>query len=134
MRYSQWIGVAASLALIGSCFLNWAWYPDLDLHFTGFYSYKNYYGKPGKLLVILSIIALVLFLVPRIWAKRWNLLVNAVAISYAVFSYITFSRCYAASICPRKEAGLFVMIGSAAVMLLMALLPDGQISKEEKTS
>ena len=61
-----------------------------------------------------------------------DLLVNAVAISYAVFSYITFSRCYAASICPRKEAGLFVMIGSAAVMLLMALLPDGQISKEDK--
>ncbi|MFM2146653.1 MAG: hypothetical protein RL732_1489 [Bacteroidota bacterium] len=134
MRYSQKIGVVAALALIGSCFLNWAWYPDLNMHFTGFYTYKNYYGKPGKLLVILSILSLALFLVPRVWAKRWNLLVNAIAISYAIFSFITFTRCYAASICPQKEAGLFLMMGSAAVMLVMALLPDGQIKKDQSSS
>src|SRR5690606_960231 len=41
MKYSQWIGVAASLLLVAACFLPWTWHPDLNKEFTGFFSENN---------------------------------------------------------------------------------------------
>jgi len=51
MKYSQWIGVIAALLLIGACFMPWAYFPDLDKEFTGFFSQGNIYGKPGKVII-----------------------------------------------------------------------------------
>ena len=54
MKYSQYIGVAAAIILVGACFLPWAFYPDLNKDFTGFFSEQNNYGRPGKLFSILA--------------------------------------------------------------------------------
>ena len=131
MKYSQWIGVAASLLLIAACFMPWAYYPDLQKNFTGFFSEKNMYGRPGKVLVFLAVLALFLFLIPRIWAKRTNMLLGAVILSFSIKSYILFVSCYK-GICPDKEAGIFLILIAPAIMLLSAILPD--IKLKEKTS
>ena len=130
MKYSQWIGVAASLLLIAACFMPWAYYPDLQKNFTGFFSEKNMYGRPGKVLVFLGVLALILFLIPRIWAKRTNMLLGAVILSFSIKSYILFVSCYK-GICPDKEAGIFLILVAPAIMLLSAILPD--IKLKEKT-
>ncbi len=132
MKYSQWIGIGAAAVLVASCFMNWAWYPDLKMHFTGFFTYQNWYGKPGKFLSVFAAVAVLLFLLPKLWAKRWNLLVNAITLAYAIFSFINFSRCYGPAICPERSAGIWVMLGAAGVMMLMALLPDLDLSKLEQ--
>jgi hypothetical protein len=130
MKYSQWIGTAAALLLIAACFMPWAYFPDLGKDFTGFFSEKNIYGRPGKVLIFFSIVEILLFAVPRVWAKRTNIFVTVLAIAFAIKSYILYTSCYG-GICPDKRVGIFVMLGSAIIALLAALLPDLPVRAEE---
>jgi peptidoglycan/LPS O-acetylase OafA/YrhL len=123
MKYSQWVGIAAALLLIAACFLPWAWYPDLNQYFTGFHSELNVYGRPGKVLAFFAMVAIAFYLIPRIWAKRSNMLVAAFALAFAIRCYIVFTACYR-GICPEKHAGIFLIVGAALVMLLASFLPD----------
>lgn len=133
MKYSQWIGIAAAALLVASCFMPWAWYPDLKMDFTGFYSYQNYYGKPGKLFSIFAGLSVVFFLIPRLWAKLMNLFVNAFVVGYAIYCFISFSRCYSAAICPEKRIGIYLMLAGALIMLVMSLLPGIPVDQWKKT-
>lgn len=131
MKYSQWIGIAAAVALVIACFLPWTFHPDVDKNFTGFFSEGNVYGKPGKIFIVLAIISTVFFLVPRIWAKRWNLLFGALTVAFAVRCFIVFSGCYR-GICPQKQAGLWLVLFSALLLLLMAVFPDTKLPAQKK--
>lgn len=131
MRYSQWIGILAALALIVACFLPWTFHPDLNKTFTGFYSENNVYGKPGKVFIFLAVVAIILYLIPKIWAKRWNLLSGALVVAFAIKTFITFSGCYR-GICPVKQPGIWIMLAASVVMLIMILVPDMPVPKEEK--
>jgi hypothetical protein len=125
----HWIGLAACVLLIIACFLPWAYYNDAsivneaDRTFTGFYSYGNNYGKPGKFLVLIALIAFCFMLLPKIWAKRTNLFVCALGVGYAIKSYILFTSCYNAY-CPEKKAGIFLVLACTIVMLIAAAFPD----------
>ena len=119
----RFIGILACVVLIIACFIPWAYYSDLNQSFTGFYSYQNQYGKPGKFLVLIAVLALTLMLLPKIWAKRTNLFVCAIGVGYAVKSYILFTSCYNAY-CPEKRSGIYLMLISTIVMLIAAALPD----------
>lgn len=129
MKYSQWIGIAAAIILVIACFLPWTFHPDLNKNFTGFFSENNIYGKPGKVFIVLSAIAIIFFLIPRIWSKRWNIFFCAIVLSYAVKSFIVYSGCYR-GICPDKKAGLWIMLLSSIVMMLMTLFPDIKLKDE----
>ncbi|HUR09805.1 MAG TPA: hypothetical protein VM012_00460 [Flavitalea sp.] len=132
MKYSQWIGIVAIILLIVSCFLPWTWYPDLQKHFNGFFSENNTYGRPGRVFIFLAIPALIFFLIPKIWAKRWNIFVGAILFAYAIKTYILFSACYT-GICPEKKPGLWMMISAAALTLVMTIIPDQQHFKKDTT-
>lgn len=123
MKYSQWIGIFALGILVASCFLPWTYHPDLNKTFTGFFSENNLYGKPGKVFIFLSLIAVVCFVLPRVWAKRINFFVCAVIVAYAFRSFIIYSGCYR-GICPEKRGGLWLMLIAAILTLLMAVVPD----------
>src|SRR5439155_14194067 len=123
MKYSQWIGIAAAIILVIACFLPWTFHPDLNKNFTGFFSEHNIYGKPGYVFIVVCAIAVVFFCIPRLWAKRWNIFVGAVILSYAIKSFIVYSGCYRA-ICPDKKAGLWRMLLCSILLLVMALFPD----------
>jgi hypothetical protein len=123
MKFSQWIGIAAVLALIISSFTNWTWYPDIHKYFTGFVSENNIYGKPGKIFIYFGAVAVILFAIPRIWAKRWNLLVCTLIVAFAIRTFILYTSCYR-GVCPVKQPGIWVMLVSAGVILICALLPD----------
>jgi len=131
MKYSQYIGVAAAIILVGACFLPWAFYPDLNKDFTGFFSEQNNYGRPGKLFSILAFIASVFFLIPKVWAKRWNLLIGAITVAYAVKSFFLFSACYN-TICPERKIGLWIMLFASFLLLVMTFLPDLKVIEKEK--
>ena len=110
----------------------WAYYADIQQSFTGFYSYQNQYGKPGKFLLLIAVIALAFMLLPKIWAKRSNLFVCAIGVGYAIKSYILFTSCYNAY-CPEKKAGIYLMLFSTFIMLVAAALPDLKLPSK-KTS
>jgi uncharacterized membrane protein YecN with MAPEG domain len=131
MKHSQWIGIAAAIILVIAGFLPWTFHPDLNKNFTGFFSENNIYGKPGNVFIVVSIVAIIFFAIQRIWAKRWNMFICGIILSYAIKSFIVFSGCYR-GICPDKKAGLWLMLLSAIVMMVMALFPDIKVKEEEK--
>ena len=129
MKYSQLAGVIAAVLLMLSGLLNWAWFPDLQQYFTGFYTYNNTYGKPGKVFIILGAVAIIFYLVPRIWAKRINMFVCILILAYAIKTFILYSGCYR-GVCPEKQAGLWVMLVLSALMFTASLLPDLKLKKD----
>ena len=130
MKYSQWIGIVAALLLIGACYLPWAYFPDLHKAFTGFFSENNAYGRPGKIFIFFSGIAIILFLIPRIWAKRTNIFIGAIILAFAIKSYILYTACYR-GICPEKRAGIFLVLLGAVLIVAAAVSPNVQL-KEKK--
>ena len=125
----HWIGLAACIVLIVSCFLPWAYYADATITdeaqrtFTGFYSYMNNYGRPGKMLVTIGVIVFILMVLPKIWAKRANLFICALGVGYAVKTYILFVSCYNAY-CPEKKAGVYLMLTATIIMLVASAFPQ----------
>jgi hypothetical protein len=128
MKYSSIIGIVAALLIILACFLPWTFHPDLNKHFTGFYSEDNIYGKPGKLYAFFAAILIILFVIPRVWAKRTNWLVATLTVAYTIRTYFLFSTCYS-GICPTKEVGIYLLIAAVAIVFVMAMVPDIKLKK-----
>jgi hypothetical protein len=73
----KWLAIAAAIGLVIGCFLPWSYFPELKQYFTGFYSYQNEYGRPGVLIVPLSLVVGLLLIIDKLWAKRANLFIAA---------------------------------------------------------
>jgi len=130
-KYLTKVGLAACVLLVISCFLPWTYYADLDQNFTGFYSWQNNYGKPGYFLVLLTVLIFIFMLVPKIWAKRANLFLSALAVGYAIKTYILFTSCYNAY-CPEKKIGIYLMFISTIMMLVCSAFPDLKLEEKSK--
>ena len=81
------------------------------------------YGKPGKIFIFLCCIAVPLFLIPRIWAKRTNLIVCAIILAFGLKTFILYTSCYK-GICPEKHIGIFLVLLTTIIMTAAAALPD----------
>lgn len=136
-KISHRIGLLACILLVVSCFLPWTYYADVNIAteaqrtFTGFSTYENQYGKPGKLLTLIAVIVFVFMLLPKIWAKRANLFITALGVGYAIKTYVLFTSCYNAY-CPEKKAGIFIMLISTILLLVAAAFPDLKLAQEKK--
>jgi hypothetical protein len=128
---SKWLSLAALLLLALSCFMPWAWYADLGKSFTGFFSERNIYGKPGKLLLILGAVTTACAFIPRIWTKRVALFTTALNLAYAVKTFIIYASCYG-GYCPQKKAGLWLMAFSAVLLFLASLFPEGVVPQKRE--
>jgi hypothetical protein len=126
MKYYKWIGWGASALLIISCFLPWAYYADLSKNFTGFFSERNIYGKPGIFFVFFAVVSILLIQIDRIWAKRTHIFFAALNIGYLIKTYILFTSCYNAY-CPEKKTGLYLLILSSAVLMIVSILPNTKV-------
>lgn len=130
VKYLHWLGMAACLTLMVSCFLPWTYHADLNQSFTGFYSFDNHYGKPGKFLIFFGTVVLVLMILPKVWAKRTNLFVCAFTVAYAVKTFILFASCYN-NYCPQKLFSLYLMVACAVVMLVASVFPNAKIAAKK---
>ncbi|HRD58659.1 MAG TPA: hypothetical protein PK504_11445 [Ferruginibacter sp.] len=130
-KYSKWIGIAAAMGLIVICFLPWTYHADIQKIFTGFFSEQDKYGKPGKFLIALSVIAIVLFLVQKIWAKRTNLFITGLMVAYAIKTFILYSSCYNAY-CPEKRLGIYLVLLLPIVQFIASLFPDVDVNTDKQ--
>jgi len=128
LKYSNYIAIATAIVLIVTCFLPWAYYPDLDKNFTGFFSKNNSYGKPGKVLVFFSIAIIILTIVPKVWAKRANQFIGVVVVAYSIRTFILFTSCYSA-VCPETKIGLWLVVICSFILLFATMLPNLRIRK-----
>jgi hypothetical protein len=133
MKFYKQIGFVASLLLVISCFLPWAYYPDLHQSFTGFFSEKEIYGKPGKVFIFFAVCSIILIFIDKIWAKRTLIFITAFNLGYLIRTYILFTTCYNA-FCPSKEYGLYLLILSSVVLMIVSFFPDLKVKDDDAPS
>jgi hypothetical protein len=129
VRYSKWISLFAFVLLLVACFLPWTYHADVNQDFTGFYSAKNIYGKPAKLLLVFAGIATLCAFVPVLWMKRTALLVGGLNVAYGIKNFLLFGSCYL-GYCPEKKIGLFLMLIATILIFLMSFFPDGKVKSK----
>jgi hypothetical protein len=130
LKYSNYIGLAGCILLIIICFMPWTYHADVDKHFTGFFSEKGTYGKPGKFFLTYAVLAGAFILIQRVWAKRINLFLSAVFMGYAIKTYILYTSCYNAY-CPDKQAGIFLLLLGCGMILFASIFPNMRLRKGE---
>ena len=130
MKFYKIIGYAACVLMIISCFVPWAYYADIGKNFTGFFSEKNMYGKPGMFIMFFAMSSIVLIYLNKIWAKRLHIILSAVNIGYLIRIYILFTSCYNAY-CPEKRVGIYLLILSSVVLMAVSIFPDMKIGETE---
>lgn len=129
MKYYKQIGLLACILLAISCFLPWAFYPDLHKSFNGFFSEDEIYGKPGKVFIFFAVVSAILILLNKVWAKRTLIFLAAFNIGYLIRTYILYTSCYRA-FCPQKQYGLYLLIFSSVLLLAVSFFPDLKVKDE----
>lgn len=131
MKYSQWIGIAAAIIVIIAGYLPWMEVPTLQKVVTGMDNNGTNFGKPAKLHLIFCVIAIILFLLPKIWAKRTNIIICALATAWAARNFLLYARCEMGT-CPEREYGLYFLLFGNIIMLVMALFPDLKVAHKKE--
>jgi len=129
MKYANQIGALLAAVVIASCFITWIKIPDTAITISGFATEGTRYGKPGLVNVVMSSIAILLFLIPRIWAKRANLFFSGFNLAWAFRNFILLSTCHAGD-CPDRQPVFFIYIIAALLQLVMSFLPNQAIAKK----
>ncbi|MEO8405554.1 MAG: hypothetical protein ABI480_13195 [Chitinophagaceae bacterium] len=131
MRWLKWTGIAAALLLIFCCFQEWVFIRSKSLSISGIDAAGTDFGKPGYLHFILTAFFIVFTLIPKVWAKRANLLVSALNLAWALRNYFFISACMGGE-CPEKQPPIFLLLVATIVMLISALFPDIYLNTNEK--
>ena len=130
LRYMKWIGIVAAIALIVACFFPWVFIESKNITVTGIESTGTSFGKPAYVHFFLAPIYLLFSFIPKVWAKRWNLLIVALNIAWAARNYFIISACSGGE-CPVKKTGLYIVLISSLLMLVAALFPKMEVSTDK---
>ena len=131
MKYSNYVGATLVIILIIACNMDWVHIDGGRLTVSGLRAAGTNFGKPGLINIISGSIAGILFLTPFLWAKRINLFFCAFNLAWAIRNYILITMCREGD-CPEKQTGIFLLMISSALMLLVSFMPEIKINKEEK--
>ncbi len=131
MRYMKWIGLAAATLLVVSCFMPWVYIESKNITVSGVEATGTNFGKPGYFHLLLTAFFLLCTFVPRVWAKRLNLLITALNIAWAIKNFFMLSACSGGE-CPVKKIGLYGVMLASVIMLIAALFPDMKLQAEKR--
>lgn len=123
MRYMKWIGFAAGVLLIVSCFTPWVFIASRNMTISGIDATGTNFGKPGYFHFLCAFFFLLFNFIPKIWAKRSNLLVAALNIAWAIRNFFVIAACQGGE-CPEKKAGLYFVLFASVSMLISTFFPD----------
>ncbi len=135
MKYSQLIGIIASLVMIGICFLPWIEVTSLHLVLSGWNGKVNdelSFGNQGLSYSFLGVLMVILFLIPAIWAKRTNIFIAVLNLGWTIKNYLIFSMCRSGE-CPVIKPALYLLLFLALVIQIMTFLPKIEIEEESPT-
>lgn len=131
MRYMKWIGLAAAALLILSCFTPWVFIESRNITVSGMESTGTNFGKPGYVHFVLTAFFLFCSFVPRVWAKRLNLMVTALNLGWAIRNFFLISACMGGE-CPVRKTGLYGVMLASLILLIAALFPDIKLPPEKR--
>ena len=131
MKNYKFFGALACVLLLVSCFLPWAYYPDLHKSFNGFFSEQNIYGRPGKVFIFFAVLSLIFIFIDNIWAKRTLIFFAALNLAYLLKTYVIFTSCYR-GYCPVKQYGIYLLILGALGLMAVSRFPNLKIEANDK--
>lgn len=129
MKNLKWVGILAAGLLVIASFQDWVIVKSLNLAISGVETTGTNYGKPAYLHWVFATFFLLFSLIPKIWAKRFNLLAAALNLAWAVRNYFEISSCSGGE-CPEKQIGIYLVLASSIVMLIATFFPDMPDEKE----
>lgn len=130
MQWMKWISCIAAISLIIACFFPWIVIPGKDVVISGVNAANTTYGKPGYLNLLMAIFYLILTLIPRLWARRINLVVAVINLAWTLRNFLLLSRCEAGD-CPDRQPAFFIFGLSALIMMIGALTTPAPPAKED---
>lgn len=122
MKYSQTIGFMLCLALLFCTTQPLVVIESQNWIITGWKTAGTNFGQPGKFIVYVGSLSLVLFLIPNLWAKRLNMALGALLLSWCIRNYLILAACNMGE-CPEKQWALYASVFFSAAILLMTFLP-----------
>ncbi len=131
MRYMKWIGLAAAVLLIISCFTPWVFIESKNITVSGVDASGTNFGKPGYFHFLLTAFFVICTFVPRVWAKRMNLLFTGLNVGWALKNIFVLAACSGGE-CPVRKIGIWLMLLASVLMLVSALFPDMKVPEEKK--
>jgi hypothetical protein len=123
MRWMKWTGTVAAIALIIACCLSWVTIPSKNIVVSGIDATGTNFGKPGYFHFVAVFFFLLFTFIPRIWAKRTNLLVTAINMAWALRNYFIITMCRGGD-CPEKHSAMYWVILASLLMLVSSLFTD----------
>jgi hypothetical protein len=131
MRYMKWVGLAAAVLLAVSCFTPWVFIESKNITVSGVDATGTNFGKPGYFHFILTAFFLICTFVPKLWAKRLNLLITGLNVGWAMKNFFILAACSGGE-CPVRKSGMWFMLLASVLMLLSALFPDMKLPGEKR--
>jgi len=131
-RYLKWTGIAAAILLVVSCFTPWVIIESKNLIISGVDTAGTNYGRPAYIHFFFTAFFLLFTLLPRLWAKRANLLAAALNLAWAARNFFIITAC-AGGECPVKKIGLLLVLLSSVLMLVSALFPDMELPQNRES-
>lgn len=132
MKHMKWAGLLIVGLLIASCFTPWVVIASKNIIVSGIDATGTNFGKPGYIHFILSFFFIFFHLLPKVWAKRWNLLIVGLNIAWAVRNFFIISACRDGE-CPEKQIGLYLVLISSFLLMVSAMFPDIKLTEEKES-
>ncbi|MFP5040057.1 hypothetical protein [Parasediminibacterium sp. JCM 36343] len=129
MKYSQLIGIITAILIIATCYLPWSIVQNPYIIIKGMDANGTDFGRPGLLNIVLCCIMIVLYAIPKLWAKRANLFIAAINMAWSFRNYLLVTTCFFGE-CPVKQPALFVLQGLSIITLFMSFYP--KVSLKER--
>lgn len=120
------------MVLVAVSYQPWVYIASKNITVTGLHAAGTNFGKPALVSIFLGLVAVILFLVPYVVAKRINLFFCALNLAWAVRNFVILSTCREGD-CPGKEAGLYLMLAASVIMLLASLFPDVKLDNDSRS-
>ncbi len=86
------------------------------------------FGKPGLFHIFLTACFLLMVLLNKSWSLRVAFFVGAFNMAWVLRNYIALSAC-SGGICPQKQYGLFLLLGSSLLSIVLLLFVKKSVAK-----
>lgn len=128
MKYSQTIGVLLCIFLFFCTTQPLVIIESHQIVITGWQTKGTDFGKPGIFFSLVGGLAMLFFILPFIWAKRFNLALAALLIAWSVRNFIVLSNCQMGD-CPQRQWALYTCVIVSIGIFIMTFLPKIDIPK-----
>jgi hypothetical protein len=129
MKYSQTIGIILTLVLLFLTTQPLVIIESRHWLITGWKVADTNFGQPGKFMMYMGIMNIILFALPILNAKRFNMAFAILNFSWTIRNFLVLSACSMGE-CPQKQWPLYACIVVSFAVLIMTFLPKMELIKK----